>query len=137
LVQQELKGYFSSSSCPPISPQQYPSLSYVHDTGSEQLSTPSCHTGDQVSYDTFEQSTLGWSSDIISLASAENISKATPRQPKRKRASKDQLQRLESTYGRIPCPSKQEREELGRQLGMTAKSVKIWYVKNRENIIIY
>lgn len=46
---------------------------------------------------------------------------------KRKRADAEQLKVLNDTYARTAFPSTEERIELAKKLGMSARSVQIWY----------
>ncbi|THH31775.1 hypothetical protein EUX98_g2389 [Antrodiella citrinella] len=46
---------------------------------------------------------------------------------KRKRADAEQLKVLNETYARTAFPSTEERIELAKKLGMSARSVQIWY----------
>ena len=48
--------------------------------------------------------------------------------PKRKRATPDQLKVLNQTYERTAFPSTEERIQLAKDLGMSPRSVQIWYV---------
>lgn len=47
---------------------------------------------------------------------------------KRKRADAEQLKVLNETYARTAFPSTEERIELAKKLGMSARSVQIWCV---------
>ena len=53
---------------------------------------------------------------------------AEPTKKKRKRADAEQLKVLNETYARTAFPSTEERIELAKKLGMSARSVQIWYV---------
>ncbi|OCH95178.1 homeobox-domain-containing protein [Obba rivulosa] len=58
-----------------------------------------------------------------------------PEQPikkKRKRADPEQLKVLNETYARTAFPSTEERVELARKLGMSARSVQIWFQNKRQ-----
>ena len=45
---------------------------------------------------------------------------------RRKRTNSDQLKVLNAMFARTSYPTKEEREDLGAQLGMTPRSVRIW-----------
>lgn len=47
---------------------------------------------------------------------------------RRARATPEQLEILNQVYARTPFPSTQERIDLATTLGMTPRSVQIWYV---------
>jgi hypothetical protein len=47
---------------------------------------------------------------------------------RRARATPEQLEILNQVYARTPFPSTQERIDLAATLGMTPRSVQIWYV---------
>ncbi len=49
-----------------------------------------------------------------------------PVKKKRKRADAEQLKVLNETYNRTAFPSTEERIELAKKLGMSARSVQIW-----------
>ena len=49
-----------------------------------------------------------------------------PIKKKRKRADAEQLKVLNETYNRTAFPSTEERIELAKKLGMSARSVQIW-----------
>lgn len=51
---------------------------------------------------------------------------------KRKRADAEQLKVLNETYNRTAFPSTEERVELARKLGMSARSVQIWFQNKRQ-----
>ena len=52
-----------------------------------------------------------------------------PVKKKRKRADAEQLKVLNETYNRTAFPSTEERIELAKKLGMSARSVQIWYAR--------
>ena len=47
---------------------------------------------------------------------------------RRARATPEQLEILNQVYARTPFPSTQERIDLAAVLGMTPRSVQIWYI---------
>ncbi|KAI0081238.1 homeobox-domain-containing protein [Panus rudis PR-1116 ss-1] len=51
---------------------------------------------------------------------------------KRKRADAEQLKVLNDTYNRTAFPSTEERVELAKKLGMSARSVQIWFQNKRQ-----
>ncbi|KAI0949404.1 hypothetical protein AcW1_009031 [Taiwanofungus camphoratus] len=51
---------------------------------------------------------------------------------KRKRADAEQLKVLNETYNRTAFPSTEERAELAKKLGMSARSVQIWFQNKRQ-----
>ncbi|KAI0092943.1 hypothetical protein BDY19DRAFT_989631 [Irpex rosettiformis] len=51
---------------------------------------------------------------------------------KRKRADAEQLKVLNETYNRTAFPSTEERNELAKKLGMSARSVQIWFQNKRQ-----
>ncbi|GJE92233.1 hypothetical protein PsYK624_083860 [Phanerochaete sordida] len=51
---------------------------------------------------------------------------------KRKRADAEQLKVLNETYNRTAFPSTEERIELAKKLGMSARSVQIWFQNKRQ-----
>ncbi|THH00505.1 hypothetical protein EW026_g2043 [Hermanssonia centrifuga] len=51
---------------------------------------------------------------------------------KRKRADAEQLRVLNDTYNRTAFPSTEERIELAKKLGMSARSVQIWFQNKRQ-----
>ena len=55
---------------------------------------------------------------------------AEPIKKKRKRADAEQLKVLNETYNRTAFPSTEERIELAKKLGMSARSVQIWCVSH-------
>lgn len=52
--------------------------------------------------------------------------------PKRKRATPKQLEVLREIYKRTPFPSSDTRKDLAKSLGMTARSVQIWFQNQRQ-----
>jgi len=52
--------------------------------------------------------------------------------PKRKRASRQQLEVLRGTFQQTPFPASEVRRQLARELGMTARSVQIWFQNQRQ-----
>ncbi|CAL1707589.1 unnamed protein product [Somion occarium] len=52
--------------------------------------------------------------------------------PKRKRATADQLKVLNQMYDRTAFPSTEERVALAKQLGMSPRSVQIWFQNKRQ-----
>ncbi|KAL1942877.1 hypothetical protein VTO73DRAFT_5117 [Trametes versicolor] len=57
---------------------------------------------------------------------------AEPVKKKRKRADAEQLRVLNETYNRTAFPSTEERIELAKKLGMSARSVQIWFQNKRQ-----
>ncbi|KAI0645729.1 hypothetical protein C8Q79DRAFT_711250 [Trametes meyenii] len=57
---------------------------------------------------------------------------AEPVKKKRKRADAEQLKVLNETYNRTAFPSTEERIELAKKLGMSARSVQIWFQNKRQ-----
>lgn len=57
-----------------------------------------------------------------------------PLKPKRRRANAKQLKVLNSVFDRTFFPSTQLRAELGRQLGMSPRTVQIWFQNRRQAI---
>ncbi|KAJ8487428.1 hypothetical protein ONZ51_g4176 [Trametes cubensis] len=55
-----------------------------------------------------------------------------PVKKKRKRADAEQLKVLNETYNRTAFPSTEERIELAKKLGMSARSVQIWFQNKRQ-----
>ncbi|CDO72530.1 hypothetical protein BN946_scf184983.g13 [Trametes cinnabarina] len=55
-----------------------------------------------------------------------------PVKKKRKRADAEQLKVLNETYNRTAFPSTEERVELAKKLGMSARSVQIWFQNKRQ-----
>ncbi|GBE81095.1 predicted protein [Sparassis crispa] len=53
---------------------------------------------------------------------------------KRKRADAEQLKVLNETYNRTAFPSTEERIELAKKLGMSARSVQIWFQNKRQSM---
>ncbi|OBZ68006.1 Homeobox protein HD-10 [Grifola frondosa] len=53
-------------------------------------------------------------------------------QEERKRADAEQLKVLNETYNRTAFPSTEERVELAKKLGMSARSVQIWFQNKRQ-----
>ncbi|TCD71244.1 hypothetical protein EIP91_011722 [Steccherinum ochraceum] len=53
---------------------------------------------------------------------------------KRKRADAEQLKVLNETYARTAFPSTEERIELAKKLGMSARSVQIWFQNKRQSM---
>ncbi|KAI0699253.1 hypothetical protein BC835DRAFT_1405190 [Cytidiella melzeri] len=51
---------------------------------------------------------------------------------KRKRADAEQLKVLNETYNRTAFPSTEERNDLAKKLGMSARSVQIWFQNKRQ-----
>ncbi|KAH9949568.1 homeobox-domain-containing protein [Amylocystis lapponica] len=56
----------------------------------------------------------------------------SPIKKKRKRADAEQLKVLNETYSRTAFPSTEERIELAKKLGMSARSVQIWFQNKRQ-----
>lgn len=52
--------------------------------------------------------------------------------PKRKRASVRQLEILKKTFQQTPFPNSEIRKKLARELGMTVRSVQIWFQNQRQ-----
>ena len=52
--------------------------------------------------------------------------------PKRKRANATQVEILKKTFQQSPFPSTDVRRKLAKQLGMTARSVQIWFQNQRQ-----
>lgn len=52
--------------------------------------------------------------------------------PKRKRANTQQLEILRSTFKQTPFPASEVRRQLARELGMTPRSVQIWFQNQRQ-----
>lgn len=52
--------------------------------------------------------------------------------PKRKRANAMQVEVLKKTFQQSPFPSTDVRRKLAKQLGMTARSVQIWFQNQRQ-----
>lgn len=52
--------------------------------------------------------------------------------PKRKRANSHQLQKLREVFQQTPFPSADCRRKLAKQLGMTPRSVQIWFQNQRQ-----
>ncbi|KAH9931118.1 homeobox-domain-containing protein [Epithele typhae] len=59
---------------------------------------------------------------------------AEPIKKKRKRADPEQLKVLNETYNRTAFPSTEERMELAQKLGMSARSVQIWFQNKRQAV---
>ncbi|KAI0785613.1 hypothetical protein C8Q75DRAFT_722765 [Abortiporus biennis] len=68
-----------------------------------------------------------------STYSPEPISEPTIKK-KRKRADAEQLKVLNETYNRTAFPSTEERIELAKKLGMSARSVQIWFQNKRQSM---
>ncbi|EKM54477.1 uncharacterized protein PHACADRAFT_258345 [Phanerochaete carnosa HHB-10118-sp] len=63
----------------------------------------------------------------------ESVNMAEPTiKKKRKRADAEQLKVLNETYNRTAFPSTEERIELAKKLGMSARSVQIWFQNKRQ-----
>ena len=60
-----------------------------------------------------------------------------PVKKKRKRADAEQLKVLNETYNRTAFPSTEERIELAKKLGMSARSVQIWCVPRPVLLRVY
>lgn len=67
-------------------------------------------------------------SSVPRAAAADASAEELAVKKKRKRADANQLKVLNEVYDRTPFPSTAEREALAVQLGMTPRSVQIWYV---------
>lgn len=52
--------------------------------------------------------------------------------PKRKRANSYQLKVLKETFQQTPFPSSEARRKLAQELGMTPRSVQIWFQNQRQ-----
>lgn len=55
-----------------------------------------------------------------------------PIKPKRKRANAVQLESLKKTFQQSPFPSSEIRKRLAKELGMTPRSVQIWFQNQRQ-----
>ncbi|OSD06902.1 homeobox-domain-containing protein [Trametes coccinea BRFM310] len=55
-----------------------------------------------------------------------------PVKKKRKRADAEQLKVLNETYNKTAFPSTEERNELAKKLGMSSRSVQIWFQNKRQ-----
>ncbi|OAD65430.1 Homeodomain-like DNA binding domain-containing transcription factor, partial [Phycomyces blakesleeanus NRRL 1555(-)] len=54
--------------------------------------------------------------------------------PKRRRANAKQLEVLNRVFERTSFPTTQVRNELGQQLGMSPRTVQIWFQNRRQAI---
>ncbi|KAI7885073.1 homeobox-domain-containing protein [Lichtheimia hyalospora FSU 10163] len=63
-----------------------------------------------------------------------STSKQQPVKAKRRRANAKQLEVLNRVFERTVFPSTQLRAELGRQLGMSPRTVQIWFQNRRQAI---
>lgn len=52
--------------------------------------------------------------------------------PKRKRASQEQISELKKVFEKNPFPTTDARKRLAKKLGMTARSVQIWFQNQRQ-----
>ncbi|KAI0374008.1 homeobox-domain-containing protein [Pilatotrama ljubarskyi] len=69
---------------------------------------------------------------VVQPASYAPEPQAEPVKKKRKRADAEQLKVLNETYNRTAFPSTEERIELAKKLGMSARSVQIWFQNKRQ-----
>ncbi|KAI8369962.1 Homeodomain-like protein [Blakeslea trispora] len=68
------------------------------------------------------------------VSSYEKYLSTTPIKAKRRRASTKQLDVLNKVFEKTFFPSTQLRAELGRQLGMSPRTVQIWFQNRRQAI---
>ncbi|KAI7901741.1 uncharacterized protein BX663DRAFT_513888 [Cokeromyces recurvatus] len=75
-----------------------------------------------------------YSCSSSSRNSSDESEDALPLKAKRRRASSKQLDVLNKVFERTFFPSTQLRAELGRQLGMSPRTVQIWFQNRRQAI---
>ncbi|KAI8981036.1 hypothetical protein BDB01DRAFT_795089 [Pilobolus umbonatus] len=68
------------------------------------------------------------------LSSESNDTDKTSTPRKRTRASSDQLSILEKSFNNNPSPNSRVREHLSRQLGMSERSIQIWFQNRRAKV---
>jgi transcriptional regulator GlxA family with amidase domain len=76
------------------------------------------------------------SAETISIASCQTHDESDTEdgkvKPKRKRANARQLSILKQTFQQTPFPTSEVRKKLAKELGMTARSVQIWFQNQRQ-----
>lgn len=75
---------------------------------------------------------LAIAASIVDVMTCPNISERAVK-PKRKRASQFQLAVLRQHYSQDQFPSTQCRQQLAIKLGMTSRSVQIWFQNQRQH----
>ncbi|KAI9468229.1 MAG: hypothetical protein EXX96DRAFT_109380 [Benjaminiella poitrasii] len=71
---------------------------------------------------------------LLSTSSSDMIYEEEPIKAKRKRASTSQLNVLNKVFEQTFFPSTELRIELGKQLGMSPRTVQIWFQNKRQSI---
>ncbi|WWC65856.1 uncharacterized protein I303_108478 [Kwoniella dejecticola CBS 10117] len=76
---------------------------------------------------------LGYGREIVFTSPSSGISPGSFKAP-RKRADDSQLAILNDVFEKTAYPSTDERDELARKLGMTSRSVQIWFQNRRRAV---